>query len=550
MIHITLASNVKTSDIYIDSPCKIEDLLSLTEYKYPIYLAKLDNAYRSLSHIVTHDCNIELLDITNNAAWLSYQDSLCFLYIKAVHDVLGKTALVTINNSLNKGLFTIINPKPDNNQLKRIIERMQELCLKDIPIKKVYMSKSEATNLCISQKLQETKQLLDSIPSISDIEIYSLDDETGIFYNLLVPSTKYLEYFELVPYKNGYILRYPHPTNPLAIPKYKDEPLLYDAFKQANNWSKLMNVNYICDLNNCICNGEYKDLILLQEALHEKNIADIASTIQSSKSRIVLICGPSSSGKTTFANRLKIQMQTIGLNALYLGCDDYFKDLKDRTYLPSGEPDLESINAVDTKLLFDQIEKLLNYQEVDIPIFDFTLSKKVFGKRLTRLQKNQVIVLEGIHCLNPLIVNHLAKYNLYKIYISPLTPLAIDHHNRIPTTDARMLRRLVRDSKFRNRSAKQALKEWVNVRQGEDENIFPFNDQADCFFNSNCLYELPVLKKYAVELLNQIDRSEQEYAEAQRILRLLKYIVDLDDEEYILNNSIIREFIGGSIILD
>lgn len=549
MIHISLSSPIKNIDVTVDTSCKIEDLLPLIEYKYPIYLAKLDNAYRSLSHIITHDCKIELLDITNNAAWLSYQDSLSFLYMKAVHDIMGKDCLVTINNSLSKGLFTVINPKPSKSQLRKITKRMKDISLMNIPIKKVYMSKKEALQLCESQKLKETKELLESIPSIKDIEIYSLDDEIGIFYNLLVPSTKYLQQFELVPYKNGVILRYPHPTNPLIIPEYKEESLLYEAFKQANKWSKLMNVNYIADLNNCVNKGDYKDLILLQEALHEKNIADIASTISKTKTRIVLICGPSSSGKTTFANRLKIQMQTIGLNALYLGSDDYFKDLKDRAYLPDGQPDLESINAVDTELLFNQIDKLIKFEEVDIPIFDFALSKKVFGQRKTRLQKNQVIILEGIHCLNPLITKQLEKYKLFKIYISPLTPLAIDHHNRIPTTDARMLRRLVRDTKYRNRSPIKALKEWVNVRTGEDENIFPYNDEADCFFNSNCLYELSVLKKYAVDLLKQIDRSNPEYAEAQRILRFLKYIVDLDDESYILNNSIIREFIGGSIIL-
>lgn len=549
MINITLSSNINTINLSIANPCKIEDFLSLIEYKYPIYLAKLDNAYRSLSHIVTHDCKIELLDITNNAAWLTYQNSLTFLYIKAVHDVCGKDTLVSINNSLNKGLFTLIKPKPSKSELKKIAQRMHELCDSDFPIKKVYMSKSEAIDLCISQKLYETKQLLQSIESISDIEIYSLDDEKGIFYNLLVPSTRYLKYFELVSYKNGFILRYPHPSNPLIIPKYKDEPLLYEAFKQANKWSGLMNVNYIAELNNCVAKGDYKDLILLQEALHEKNIADIASAIHKTKSKIVLICGPSSSGKTTFANRLKIQMQTIGLNALYLGTDDYFKDIKDRVYLENGQPDLESIKAVDTDLLFEQIEKLLNYEEVDIPVFDFKLSKKIFGKRKAKLQKNQVIILEGIHCLNPLITGQLKKHGLYKIYISPLTPLGIDHHNRIPTTDARMLRRLVRDSKFRNRSPLQALREWVGVRQGEDENIFPYNNEADCFFNSNCLYELPVLKKYAVKLLEQVDRTQEEYAEAQRMLRLLKYINNLNDEEYILNNSILREFIGGSIIL-
>ncbi|MGN1405348.1 MAG: hypothetical protein ACI4WM_03700 [Erysipelotrichaceae bacterium] len=551
MIHVKLISPQKEErELMLEKACTIESLLNEMECEHTIVLARLDNAYRTLSHIVYHDCTIELLDISNNAAWLTYQSSLCLLYIKAVHDVLGKDRLVTINNSLNRGLYTLIHPKASAKEIMRIEERMKELVKLGVPIKKVYMTKKEALDLCVIQKLKETKKLVETLDEgIKDIEIYSLDDELGIYYNLMVPSTSYLKLFELVEYRNGVLLRYPHPTSIDQVPEYKDEPLLYNAFKQANRWSSLMGINFINDLNETVKRGDYRDIILLQEALHERNIASIAETVHTLNKKIVLICGPSSSGKTTFANRLSIQLKAIGLRTLYLGTDDYFKNLDEREILPSGEPDLESIRAVDTKLLKDNLRSLLNNEETDIPQFDFKENRKIFGTRVTKLEKNQIIVLEGIHALNPVITEGLNDDDIYKIYISPLTPLGIDHHNRIPTTDARLLRRLVRDCKFRGRNPETVLREWVNVRDGEDVNIFPFNNEADCFFNSNCLYELSVLKKYAEVLLKEIKRDKKEYAEAQRLLRLLKYVVTLDDESYILGNSIIREFIGGSIIL-
>ncbi|MDD6955029.1 MAG: nucleoside kinase [Solobacterium sp.] len=551
MIHVKLISPQKEErELILQKACTIESLLKEIACEHTVVLAKLDNAYRALTHIVYHDCTIELLDISNNAAWLTYQSSLCLLYIKAVHDILGKDRLVTINNSLNKGLYTLIHPKASRAEIARIEERMKELSELDVPIKKVYMTKKEALDLCTASKMKETRKLVETLDeNIRDIEIYSLDDELGIYYNLMVPSTSYLKLFELVEYKNGVLLRYPHPTSIDSVPEYKDEPLLYNAFREANRWSSLMGINFINDLNETVRKGEYRDIILLQEALHEGNIAAIAKTIHALNKKIVLICGPSSSGKTTFANRLSIQLKANGLKTLYLGTDDYFKNLDEREILPSGEPDLESIKAVDTKLLKDNLESLMNGEETDLPVFEFKKNRKIFGTRVTKLDRNQIIVLEGIHALNPAVTEGMNKDDIYKIYISPLTPLGIDHHNRIPTTDARLLRRLVRDCKFRGRSPEQVLREWVNVREGEDVNIFPFNNEADCFFNSNCLYELSLLKKYAQDLLMQIKRDKKEYAEAQRLLRFLKYVVTLEDESYILGNSIIREFTGGSIIL-
>lgn len=525
----------------------------LKDYKakmpYPIYACKFYNHYRGLNHVLTHDGVLEFLDITNQATWTIYQNSLELLYIKAVHDICGKDSLVTIANSLNKGLYTFTNPLMSKKQIKEVEDRMRELVNLDLPIKKEYMSKQEALKIARSHRQTETLKLLKSIKDIDQVHIFSLDDEVGIFYDLMVPSTSYLQYFELRPYKVGALLRYPHPEDPVHIPEYLDQKLLYNAFSEANKWGNLMNIGYISDLNEMVINNSYEDLFLMQEALHEKNISDIADIIKAQNKRVVLICGPSSSGKTTFAKRLCIQLRVNGLNPLYLGTDDYFVEMDEKPLDENGEIDLESIRAVDTDLFKKQLSELLQYKEVDLPTFDFIDNTKVFGKRFTKLERNGVIVIEGIHALNKILTDSIDDNEKYKIYISPFTPIGIDHHNRISTTDARMLRRLVRDHQFRGRSATTIIQDWIKVRRSENINIFPFNAEADIFFNSNCLYELAVLKKYAEPLLKEINRSEPEYAEAQRMLGFLKFVEKIDDDSAINQNSIIREFIGGSSIV-
>ena len=543
--------NLNTEIIDVEENTAVYEVLE--KYKdqmpYPIYLCKVNNCYRALAHILRHDSELEFLDIRNQATWIVYQNSLELLYIKAVHDVCGKDSLVTISNSLNKGLYTIINPLVDEDTVKKIEQHMRELVEKDLPIKKEYMSKQEALQLADSLKLKETRKLLESIKNIESVEIFSLDDEIEIFYDLMVPSTSYLTNFELIPYKKGVLLRYPHPEDPFNIPEYEDQELLYNAFSEANRWGSLMHINFVSDLNERINNNDYEELFLMQEALHEKRISDIADMIKNEKKRIVLICGPSSSGKTTFAKRLCIQLKVNGMKPLYLGTDDYFVEADEKPVDENGEIDLESIYAVDYKLFIHDLKELLEYKKVDIPTFDFVNSTKVFGQRITQLDKDGVIVIEGIHALNRMLTEGIDDSEKFKIYISPFTPIGIDHHNRIPTTDARMLRRLVRDNQFRGRSAQTIIQEWAKVRKAENVNIFPFNKEADVFFNSNCIYELAVLKKYAEPLLKQIPRSQPEYAEAKRMLNFLRYIDAIDDDSAIINNSIMREFIGGSIIV-
>ncbi len=538
-------------NIEVEEETNVLDILKNYRGKlpYPVYSCKVNNLYRGLNHKLHHDTKLEFLDIKNQATWLVYQNSLVLLYMKAVHDVLGKEVKVSINNSLNKGLFTDIKTDINEKIVKDIENRMKQLVALDLPINKEYMSKQSAMELCKKHKLYDTYELLNSITNIGDVEIYSLDDEIDIFYGLMVPSTSFLSLFELKYYKNAVLLRYPHPSDPLSIPEYKDQTLLYDAFKEATNWGKLMGINYCTDLNKKIVDKKTDEIFLMQEALHEKKIASIADEIKKRNSHVVLICGPSSSGKTTFANRLIIQLKVLGLKTLYLGTDDYFVEANEKPRDENGELDLESIKAVDVNLFIQNLKDLLDYKEVDLPTFDFIKNTKVFGNRITKLSKDEVIVIEGIHTLNPILTKGIDEKEKFKIYISPLTPVGIDSHNRIPTTDARMLRRIVRDHQFRGRSVKQALDEWPKVRTGEDKNIFPMNGQADVFFNSNCLYELSVLKKYAEPLFKEIKRDEPEYAEAQRMLSFLRFIDPIEDDDKIVNNSIIREFIGGSVLV-
>ena len=342
---------------------------------------------------------------------------------------------------------------------------------------------------------------------------------------------------------------YPHPSDPNSIPTYEKQELLYNAFSEATRWGQLMNVNFVCDLNEKILFDDVEEMILMQEALHEKRISDISDMIKEKGSRVVLICGPSSSGKTTFAKRLCIQLHVNGIKTLYLGTDDYYKELDERVYDENGEVDLESIRAIDIDLFMKQIKALLDGEQVDLPRYDFSIPGKVFGERITKLEKNQIIVIEGIHGMNDNLTSNIADEDKFKIYISPFTPISIDHHNRISTTDARMIRRLVRDYKFRNAPAEKTISMWPKVRASEDKNIFPYNSKADVFFNSNCIYEYAVLKKYAEPLLKRIKRSQPEYSEAQRMLNFLKYFDPIYDDSIVPNNSIIREFIGGSVIV-
>lgn len=520
-----------------------------TELPYTILAAKVDNKISELTKPIEAPCRIEFLDMRDQGANLIYQRSLSLLYLKAIHDVLGKVP-VGIENSLNKGLYTEVRtPKPiTREEVRRIEDRMHELVHKDVPFLRETMKREDALKVLLGDGHKEKARMLQK-SDVDKFPFYSLEGFRNFFYGHMVPSTRYIKYFELRKYRRGVLLRFPHPSAPDRIPPYVDEMLLYQVFGETKNWDRLMGISYVGDLNEKIESGEYREIIQISEALHEKRIAQIADMITEQKKRIVLISGPSSSGKTTFARRLIIQLRVNGLEPLYLGTDDYFVERTETPKDENGEPNFEDIEALDIEMFNRDMNRLLEGEEVDLPTFDFLNGTKVFGKRITSAKRGQPIIIEGIHGLNKELTKEIADDEKFKIYISPLTQLNIDEHNRIPTTEARMLRRMVRDYQFRGHSAQSTIRAWPKVRKGEDKNIFPYNGEADVFFNSVHIYELAVLKKYAEPLLRNITREEPECSEAIRMLKFLQYFKTIEDDSIIVNNSIIREFIGGSIFV-
>lgn len=541
------------TEIDVKEGTAVEDVYRQYEDKLPytVLAAKIDNKYEDLTLALDRPCKLELLDLRTQAANLIYQYSLSLLYLKGVRDCLGDVK-VEIQNSLNKGLYTEIKTgRPlTGKEIHAVEKRMKELVLEDVPFVKQIVSREDGLKILEEEGMTDKLELLEKSLNLKQVKFYSLGEVKDFFYGLMVPSTGYLEHFQLKKYRRGVLLRFPHPSNPNEIPPYEDEVKMYQAFGVQTKWDQLLDVNYVTDLNEKIENGKYRELIQLSEALHEKKIAEIADMIKKQHKRIVLIAGPSSSGKTTFARRLCIQLKVNGLNPLYMGTDDYFVEREETPLDEHGEKDYENLESVDIQLFNDNMNDLLAGKEVDLPEFDFLKGHKTFGKRITKISATQPIVIEGIHALNETLTAQIPKSEKFKIYISPLTQLNIDAHNRIPTTDERMLRRMVRDNLYRGHNAQSTIREWPKVRAGEDINIFPYSGEADVLFNSYHVYEIAVLKKYAEPLLRQITPEEPEYAEAVRMLKFLRFFKTINDDSMIVNNSIIREFIGGSIFVN
>ena len=528
----------------------IAELLQEVNTEQRIYAALINQKHVHFSECVHDQDVVQLQDIRASYGNTCYQSTLTLLYLKAIHDVMGKNVTVTIANSLSKGLFTVIHAGNVTDDLaKEIEERMHELVEENIEITEEYVDHDTAIELLKDAKDKKSVDLLNTASDLKNVYVITLADEKMMTFVHALPSTSYIPFFEVRRYRNGLLLRFPHPNFPDQIPPYEEQKLLYDAFSEETQWEKLLKVSFASDLNRMIEKKESKDLIMLSEALHEKKIAMIAEQIQSAKKRIILIAGPSSSGKTTFAKRLCIQLKVIGLNPLYLGTDDYFVNRDEMIPDENGKLDFEALEAVDLHLFETQMNALLHGEKVDLPEFDFITGKKVFGKRITSIDASQPIVIEGIHGLNPQLTEGIDDSEKFKIYISPLTQINLDAHHRIPTTDARMLRRMVRDNRTRGRDGAVTISSWSSVRHGEEKYIFPFNKEADVFFNSQCVYELAVLKKYATPLLVKVQPDQAEYAEAQRMLQFLSCFDSIDDDSIIANNSIIREFIGGSILV-
>ncbi|MBR2809804.1 MAG: nucleoside kinase [Solobacterium sp.] len=492
-------------------------VMEQVETAYPVYLARFAQRNIRLDEAIEAEGELQLLDIRDPSANMAYQNSLILLYLKAVRDELGDVA-VTIANPLSKGLYTTIRTALDDDKVSRVYERMKELAEMDLPF------------------VQGNQQV-----SLADY-IHPLSSYT-------VPSTGHLKMFELRRFRNGVLLRFPHILNPAVMPEFEEQRVIYEAFAEELHWQKITGIHDATELNKVIEKGELNSLILLCEALHDKKITEIAAAIRNDQKRLILIAGPSSSGKTSFAKRLIIQLRVLGLKPLYLGTDDYFVNREDMIPDENGKLDFESLDAVDIELFEQQMNTLLAGGKADIPTFDFIEGKKVFGERITSVEAGQPIVVEGIHALNPKLTGMIAEEEKCRIYICPLTQLNLDAHHRVPTTDGRLLRRIARDERTRGYSAETTLKAWRSVREGEEVNVLPYSRYADMFFNSHCLYELPVLKRHVYHLLKEIPDTSEVYCEAQRMLDFLDRFADITDDSAVAVDSILREFIGGSVLV-
>lgn len=490
---------------------------------------------------------IEFLDITDRDGHRIYVRTLTLIYIKACKEIF-KNIDVEIKHSLNKGLYTELEYKHLVNklQLENIKIKMQEIIDAKKTINSLFLSLKDAEMIFLNQGMEDKVELLKHWNK-DKIRVYELDGYYDTFYGYLAPNTEFIQDFDLRLFYPGIILNYPTRESNFQLPEYIEQKNLYKVFKEAEEWGEIMNVGYVGALNRKITNNTIDDMIRINEALHEKKIAYIADEIAKDKNiKIVLIAGPSSSGKTTFAQRLSIQLRVNGKKTYAVSMDDYFVDRHMTPKDENGDYDFETIDALELDLFNDDLLSLMSGETVNIPVYNFKLGKKEYTREPVTLTQDHIIIVEGIHGLNGKLTEQIPQVNKFKIYISALTQLNIDNHNRISTSDLRLLRRIVRDNTHRGNDVFKTLELWDNVVKGTEKFIFPFQENADAMFNSALVYELCVLKKYAEPLIREIGKDSNFYPERQRLLKFLSYFKPIEDEGAIVNTSILREFIGGS----
>ncbi len=511
-------------------------------------VARAGNLLRELTAEICDLSEVELLGLEDAEGAKVYQRSLAFLMIRAAREVINSSK-IKVSHSLSKGLYCTINRGQrhiTHDECRKIKEVMEEYVRRDLPFIGSRYSKSEAEAILRKQKMDSKVKILKYRDS-DYIKLYELDGFYDYFYGYMVPSTGYLTSFDLIKYGDGVILCHPTHYSPNSIPEFEETPKMASVFTEMDDWLKILGISYVYNLNDLIKNNRYEELIMIAEALQEKKIAEIADEITRQRKKVILIAGPSSSGKTTFAKRLGIQLRVNGLRPVTIGTDDYFVDRQFTPRDENGDYDFESLDAVDVRLFGEDINKLLDGEEIEVGRFDFTEGRRKLTGEKMKIDEDQPIIIEGIHGLNDKLTPNVYKRDKYKIYISALTLLNIDEHNRIPTTQARMIRRIVRDNTYRGHDARRTIQMWSSVRRGEEKYIFPFQETADAIFNSALPYELAVLKKHAMPLLEEISEQEPEYQQAHLLIKFLKYFVSMEDESAIPKNSIIREFIGGSL---
>ena len=514
-----------------------------------IIACKFNNEVKSLNYEINTDGKVELIDITDKDGMRIYQRGLIYIISKAFSELYPK-ALLTIDYQLyHSMLCEIDNFELTEEMIKKVKIKVKEIIGKDLPITKKIMTKKEAEEFYKKEKTLKGKLQLD-LEEKKEVTLYYCEEYYNYFYGVMPISTGCIKEFDILKYKHGFLIRYPSRKNPYELKKFIECPKLLVTLDEYDDVHKILKVDTLYKLNQTIKSNKIKDYILLDEALHEKKIAQIADRIHNDKNvKVILVAGPSSSGKTTFAKRLELQLRINGLKPKTISVDNYFVERQNTPKDENGQYDFEAIEAIDTNLLNNDLIKLLNGEEVKMPTFNFHTGTKEYKGDTMKLEEDEVLIMEGIHCLNDELTFLIPKEQKFKIYISCLTVLNIDYYNRISTTDTRLIRRIVRDNQFRGYNALHTLKMWESVNRGEKNNIFAYQEEADVMFNSSLIYELSVLKDYAMPLLKEIGPENTEYSEARRIYSMLSYFEPIS-EKNIPSNSLLREFIGGSIFED
>ena len=520
---------------------------------YPVVSAKVNNTSQGLKFRLYHNRDVEFLDACSGSGHRVYVRSLCFVLYKAVSDVFPGSKLF-IEHPLARGYYCNFKKRTgeplSDADIARICQRMQEVIDADMPFRRVEATTEEAVRVFRDRGFSDKVKLLETSGQVYT-DYYMLGDTVDYYYGPLVPSAGYLKVWGLERYQDGLLLRVPDKHNPLVLAERVEQPRTFEVFAEKVRWDIIMHLSNAGDVNKAILNGYASELIQVSEALQEKKIVKIAEEIEArfhreqNPIRLVLITGPSSSGKSTFCKRLSVQLLACGLRPLSFSTDDYFVNRVDTPKLPNGQYDFDNIETVDYKLLGNHLSRLMEGETVEVPEYNFVTGKREFNGKKLRLSGDSVLIIEGIHALNPLLTNEVPEELKYKIYISALTSISLDDHNWIPTQDNRLLRRIIRDYNKGAFSARETISQWKSVCEAEDQWIFPFQETADVMFNSALNIEFAVLRTHAEVILASVPKNCPEYAEAHRLLRFLHYFIPISDKE-IPPTSIMREFVGGS----
>ncbi|MBR2786978.1 MAG: nucleoside kinase [Clostridia bacterium] len=535
----------KNKIIEVEAGTKIKNVLGDEISKNNAIAARFNNEVKSLNYKLHENGKIKLIDISDIDGRRIYRKGLLFVLGMAIEELYPEAKMIVNYQLSNSLLCEFRNLKVNDAVIENIKNKMDDIIRKNLPIEKKSMTKEEAQEFYRNNDTSKGRLQLE-LTTKKQVSLYWCGDYFDYFYGILPISTGILSIYEVLKYHRGILIRYPSKREVTKLPEFKESKKLLATLDEYDILHTVLNVPSVKELNEITRQGKIKDYILLDEALHEKKIANIADDIvKRDKIKMILIAGPSSSGKTTFAHRLGIQLRLNGLKPVTISVDNYFVERSENPKDKDGNYNFECIEAIDVKLFNEHLVKLLNGEEVEMPTFDFEVGTKRYKGNKLKLAEDEVLVIEGIHCLNDKLTPLIPKEQKYKIYISCLTVLNIDEHNRISTTDTRLIRRIVRDSQFRGYKALHTLKMWDLVVEGEENNIFPFQEEADSMFNSSLIYELAVLKNYAIPLLEEIDSSKKEFSEAKRLRRMLGYFESIP-ADYLPSNSLLREFVGGS----